>query len=121
MISALLVSAIMSAPWPSLCSAAIALTLFGLGGLVYGGTVIRRARRQTYYKPERADWVWYALLPGSAYAAVAVAALSLGAYPCPALFATGAAALALLLIGIHNAWDTVVHIVVVRLPSEARE
>jgi hypothetical protein len=32
-----------------------------------------------------------------------------------ALFAIGAAALGLLLIGIHNAWDTVTHIVVVRL------
>jgi hypothetical protein len=119
--SALLVAAIMSAPWPSLCSAAIALAVFGLGGLAYGGAVIRRARRQTYYKPERADWMWYALLPGTAYATISIAALCLWTFPCPALFAIGAGALALLLIGIHNAWDTVIHIVVVRLPGEAEE
>ncbi|TGU72360.1 hypothetical protein E4633_08590 [Geomonas terrae] len=116
--SALLLSAIMSAPWPSLCSVAIALALFGLGGLVYKATVIYRARRQTYYQPERADWIWYALLPGIAYVTIAIAAMSLWSYPCPALFATATGALALLLIGIHNAWDTVIHIVVVRLPSE---
>jgi hypothetical protein len=31
----------------------------------------------------------------------------------------GAAALALLLIGMHNTWDTVTHIVVVRLHDDA--
>jgi len=121
LISALLAAAIMSVPWPSLCSAAVVLALFGLGGLVYGGTVIRRARRQTYYQPERSDWVWYALLPGVAYATIAIAALCLWTVPCSALFATAAGTLALLLVGIHNAWDTVIHIVVVRLPGEDEE
>ncbi|MBU5614180.1 hypothetical protein KOL99_14715 [Geomonas sp. Red51] len=119
--SALLVSAIMSAPWPSLCSVGIVLALFGLAGLVYKATVIRRARSQTYYQPEREDWIWYALLPGIAYVTIAIAALLLWTYPCTALFATAAGALALLLIGLHNAWDTVIHIVVVRLPGEAEE
>ncbi|WP_183362068.1 hypothetical protein [Geomonas limicola] len=119
--SALLAAAIMNAPWSSLCAAALVLGLFGLGGLAYEATVIRRARRQTYYKPERADWIWYALLPGIAYATISVAALFLWTYSCPALFAVGAGVLALLLVGIHNAWDTVIHIVVVRLPGEAGE
>jgi hypothetical protein len=34
--------------------------------------------------------------------------------PSPALCATGVASLGLLLIGIHNAWDAVTHMVVVR-------
>src|SRR5512142_2445546 len=48
---ALLVSAVMSAPWESLHSASIALALCGLGGLVYSALIIRRARRQTAYTP----------------------------------------------------------------------
>jgi hypothetical protein len=41
-----------------------------------------------------------------------VAALLRHSLPRPSLFAIAASALALLLIGIHNAWDTVVHVIV---------
>jgi hypothetical protein len=110
--SALLVSAIMSVPWPSLFPTSIALAMCGLGGLAYSAIVIRRARRQTYYKPEWEDWLWYALLPCSIYTIITLAALFLRTTTLLAMFVIGAAALGLLLIGIHNAWDTVTHIVV---------
>jgi hypothetical protein len=110
--AALFVSATMSAPWPSLCPVSAALTLCGLGGLGYGAMVIQRARRQTTYAPVWQDWLWYAALPCSLYAALAVAALLLRTQTQLALFALGGVALGLLLIGIHNAWDTVTHIVV---------
>jgi hypothetical protein len=42
---ALLVSAIMSAPWPSLVLVALTVGMCGLGGMAYGAIVIRRARR----------------------------------------------------------------------------
>lgn len=109
---ALLVSAIMSAPWRSLVPTSVALVLCGVGGIAYGAIVMRRARRQTYYEPVWQDWLWYAVLPCSAYAALALAAAVLRTNTQPALFVIGAAALGLLLIGIHNAWDTVTHIVV---------
>jgi hypothetical protein len=109
---AFLISAIMSAPWPSLPPASAALATCGLGGLAYGVIVIRRARRQTGYKPVWEDWLWYATLPCSAYGAVTLASLFLSAGPRPALFVIGAAALGLLLVGIHNAWDSVTHMVV---------
>ena len=110
--AALVVSALMCAPWPSLQGPSIALTMCGLGGLGYATIVIHRARRQTDYKPVWEDWVWYAVLPYSAYAALAVAALLLRTTTQSAVFVVGAAALALLLIGIHNAWDTVTYVVV---------
>jgi hypothetical protein len=53
--AALLVSAIMSAPWPSLLPASVALALCGIGGLGYGTIVIYHARRQTTHAP-----VWQA-------------------------------------------------------------
>lgn len=109
---ALFVSAIMSAPWPALVDVAVALAMCGLGGLAYGATVIRGVRRQTAYRPVWDDWLWYALLPCSLYAALALTAIFLRTNTPMALFAVGAATLSLLFIGIHNAWDTVTHFIV---------
>jgi hypothetical protein len=119
--SALIVSAIMSVPWPLLFHTSIALAMCGFGGLMYNAIVILRARRQTYYKPDWEDWFWFALLPCSVYATLTMTALLLQTTTLLALYVIGAAALGLLLIGIHNAWDTVTHIVVVRLHNDARE
>ena len=109
---ALIVSAVMSAPWPSLHPVSIALAICGVAGLLYGAIVIRRALRQTTYQPVLEDWIWHAVLPCTTYAAVAVAAAWVRHDATPGLFAVGASALLLLLIGIHNAWDTVTHIVI---------
>jgi len=74
--------------------------------------VVRRARRQKGYKPVLEDWVWHTILPAIAYSALLAAATILGRRAAPALFVVGAAALLLLFVGIHNAWDTVVFITV---------
>jgi hypothetical protein len=110
--AALMVSAMMIVPWPSLSLASVALATCGLGGLGYGAIVVVRALRQTGYKPVWEDWLWYATLPCSIYAALAFAALSLEATTRLSLFMIGGAALGLLLVAIHNAWDTVTHIVI---------
>lgn len=109
---ALLVSAIMSAPWPSLGILSIVLALCGAGGLAYGAIVVKRARRQTTYEPVLEDWIWYTVLPCICYAALTMTACFLRAGSRAALFVIGAAALGLLLIGIHNALDSVTHIVI---------
>ena len=109
---ALLVSAIMSAPWRSLAALSLAMALGGLAGLAYCGVVVRRARRQTDYKPVLEDWIWYAALPCVVYAALLGTAVWLRFDVGGGLAGIGAAALGLLVIGIHNAWDTVTHIVV---------
>jgi hypothetical protein len=109
--AALLVSAIMSAPWPSILPVSVALALTGLGGLMYGATVIRRAHRQTTYAPVWQDWIWYAIVPCGLYAALALAAPFLRTTQVP-LFVVAGTALGLLLLGIRNAWDTVTHLVV---------
>jgi predicted benzoate:H+ symporter BenE len=51
-------------------------------------------------------------LPWSTYVALALAAPFLCTITQLALFGIGGAALGLLLLGIHNAWDTVTYIVV---------
>jgi len=108
---ALVVSAIMSAPWPSLGSVSIALGICGIGGLTYSTIVIRRALRQTDYEPVWQDWLWYMALPCVAYAALVFDAALLRGHNPITLFLAAAVALGLLLIGIHNAWDSVMHIV----------
>ena len=106
----LLISAILSAPWPGLSGAAISVGISGAFGIVYSLIVARRARRTTNYKPVLEDWIWHAALPFIAYVIVFVAAALLTRRHVPALFAIGASALLLLFIGIHNAWDTVTYV-----------
>jgi len=109
---ALIVAAIMSAPWPSLFPASIALTVCGIDGLIYCGIVVRRARRQTTYQPVVEDWIWYLILPCASYGALALSVVFFMRRSSQVeLFVVGAAALSLLVIGIHNAWDSITHIV----------
>jgi hypothetical protein len=108
---ALIVSAIMSAPWASELPAAIVMSVCGLIGLLYCAIVVRRAQRQTVYKPVWEDWLWYGVLPVATYAALAASAILLFTHIEHSLFVIAGAALALLIIGIHNAWDSITHIV----------
>jgi len=110
----LLLAAIVVAPWPQPSGAAIAIAAFGIAGTVYMLIVLRRARRQTDYRPVVEDWLFHAALPLAAYAGVLVAALMLLRATTVSLFVVGAASTLLLFVGIHNAWDTVTWIVIMR-------
>jgi hypothetical protein len=118
MASTLILSGLMTAPWPSLFPVSMALALCGLGGLAYTATVTHRARRQDTYTPVLEDWVWHFIVPGGVYAAVAVAALLMHGRPRAALFLVGGATIGLLLVGIHNAWDTVTFVVAGGIPAD---
>jgi hypothetical protein len=109
--AALLVAAILSAPWQALWLAGLLLGLCGLGGVTYAAIVVRRARRQTGYQPVLEDWLWHAVFPLVSYTALVVAALLLLGNPVLALFVIGAVTVLLLFIGIHNAWDAVTYVV----------
>jgi hypothetical protein len=107
-------SAILSAPWDGICPAAVVWGLVGLSGVVYAFIVIRRMRAQAAYQPEFEDWLFHVLLPMSAYLTLAVSAFATGSRPHEALFGVGVAALLLLFVGIHNAWDAVTYHVFAR-------
>ena len=115
----LVLATILTAPWPAMPSMRLALGAFGIAGTVYMCIVLRRARVQSDYKPVAEDWLFHTALPLAAYVAVLVAAFGLPRRITPFLFVIGAAAVLLLIIGIHNAWDTVTYVVVTRW--EARE
>ena len=119
--SVLLVSAIVSAPWPALTHLAVLLGLCGLGGLGYGAIVVRRVRRETAYQLVFEDWLWYVAFPFVPYTALVVTAIMLPGNPEPALFVIGGAMVLLLFIGIRNAWDGVTYIAVEIAESASQE
>ena len=110
----LLISAIASAPWQALSQAGIALAACGVAGSGYTLLVIRHARRQTDYSPVFEDWLWHTVLPLIAYLSLLTASIVLRRDAARSLFAIGAAAILLLFVGIHNAWDAATYMVLDR-------
>lgn len=117
----LTVSAVLSAPWPSLHAASYPLVGIGIGGALYTLLVIRRARRQTNYQAVAEDWLWHAVLPLLSYVVLLGAALCLLHHPVTALFLIAGAALLLIFVGIHNAWDTVAYLAVQQRARETHD
>ena len=110
----LLLSAMLSAPWNGIVVVAILWGLTGFAGVVYIAIVVRRMRLQHVYHAVFEDWLFHVLLPLAAYIMLAVSAGLAYWHARTSLFVVGAAALLLLFIGIHNAWDTVMYHVFVR-------
>ena len=112
--AALLVASILSAPWSAMRNAGVAIAAFGGLGVVYSAVVIGRAHRQQGYKPVFEDWLWHTILPLLSYSTLFVTGATLNWSSADALFVVGAAVLLLVFIGIHNAWDTVMYVVLER-------
>ncbi len=108
--AALLVSAIMTAPWNAMFDAGVCLAVFGAAGFSYALLVVRHAKRQTGYAADAEDWFWYAALPLIAYSALLAAGILLCFNKTSSLFLIAVTTLVFLFTGIHNAWDTVTYI-----------
>jgi hypothetical protein len=117
--SALLLAALLEAPWRAIIAPAALCEIVGLGGVAYAGIVTRRMRRQGAYQPEFEDWLFHALLPLFAYAILAVSAFAAPSETRDALFGIGAATLLLLFVGIHNAWDSIAYHVYAQAKRDA--
>jgi len=115
----LLLSAFVAAPWRKVDVVEDLWGALGLAGVIYAVIVARRMRIQTAYKPEFEDWLFHALLPFAAYATLVGSAYGSRLNLEKALFGVGAAALLLLFIGIHNAWDAVTYHVTVVKPQQS--
>jgi hypothetical protein len=118
--TALVVSAIMSAPWHAFSGVALSVGICAAAGVVYALMVFKHAKRQTGYAPDTEDWLWYAVFPLLPYVALIAAALLLVWHRGLSLAMIAVIALVLLLVGIHNAWDAVTYIAVVHR-QKARE
>ena len=117
----LLLSALVRIPWDSIGAAAIAWGTVGLCGTLYAAFIVWRMHTQKVYVPVFEDWLFHALLPLLSYAALGIAALTALVYTQDALFGVGGAALLLLFIGIHNAWDAVAYHVIVHRAGDGSQ
>src|SRR5882672_6672197 len=106
----LLLSAVLRVPWQAVTPVAALWGLVGVSGAVYTGIVARRMRK-TAYQPVSEDWLFHVVLPLAAYAILALSAFAALSHTHEALFGVGTAALLLLFIGIHNAWDAIAYYV----------
>ena len=112
--AALLIAAFMTAPWPGLPQLGCCLTLCALLGLAYSIRVLYHARSARSYTPDAEDWIWYLLLPFAGYAGLVAGGILLWMVQIWALRIPAVVGLLFLVIGIHNAWDTVTYLVVHR-------
>ncbi len=115
----LVLSAVLSAPWPTFVGPTWVLAIAGAIGLIYVGIVTVRAARPSVYKPVFEDWMFHNILPGIAYALLFAGGLLLMKSTTIALFMIATMAVILLLVGIHNAWDTVTFIVIGDMQSSS--
>ena len=109
--AALLLSALLRAPWHAITPVAALWGFTGFSGVAYALIVARRMRKQLAYRPDLEDWLFYVLLPLAAYAMLAASAFAVSSHTREALFCVGASALFLLFIGIRNAWDSIAYLV----------
>jgi hypothetical protein len=115
--AALLLSAVLVAPWHEMGLPAFASSAIGVAGSLYILVTAWRMRRQTLYRPDLSDWIFYVAAPLAAYAALAGSAYAAASGTNHALFGVGAAALLLMFAGIRNAWDSVTYHVFVQRPA----
>jgi hypothetical protein len=114
----LVIAGLLSAPWHTAHWPAILLAALAVAGIGYLCLVIRAARAQQAYHLVAEDIVWHWVLPLIAHVTlVAAAAWRLNG---DALFAVGGATLLLLLVGIHNAWDSATFITTIRKEDRPR-
>lgn len=112
---ALVVSAVICAPWPDDRGVRLTLGVIGAGAVAYSVIVFGRTRNQTVYKPELSDWTWHVALPLAAYATLFVGAIFFDSHRAWPEFAIAATTLLLICIAIHNAWDTVTYLTIAAL------
>src|SRR4051812_39570413 len=107
--AALLLSGIMSAPWPAMSNVDVCLASCGFAGLLYSVRIVSHARKGKY-SPDTGDWIWYVAAPVLAYLALITSAFLFWLNLKWSLFVVGAVSLTFLFLGIHNSWDTVTYL-----------
>jgi len=105
----LFLAGILTMPWRGSSVVEVCWGALGVAGIVYELITIRRMRLQTIYIPVFEDWIFHAVFPSAAYVTLAASAYAAREHARGATFAIAAAALLLLLVGIHNAWDAVTY------------
>ncbi|HXO64604.1 MAG TPA: hypothetical protein VN882_07885 [Steroidobacteraceae bacterium] len=105
----LTLAAFVSMPHQRLLTLSLGFAVGGLAGVLYSSRVAARMPRiGSEYVAVREDWIFNVILPLAVYAGLLVSAVTIWRWPEPSLYAVAALSLAMLLIGIRNAWDVAV-------------
>jgi len=104
--SVLVLSAVLAMPGHSAGSIRGSLVGISLVLLAYMAVTMIRSWRQDVYTPDLEDRIWHFLLPAVAYAGLLVSGLRVTSSPGVSLHLVAIAVLVLLVVAIHNAWDS---------------
>jgi hypothetical protein len=105
----LALSAFLSMPHPSILALSIGFAVASVIGLIWSAVIVASMPKNSGdYQPVWEDWLWNVILPVLAYLLMLAAAFITWHHTAAALYTVAASTLALLFIGIHNAWDIAV-------------
>lgn len=103
-------AAFMNMPHPHLPTLSAVFVLAGTAGVVYSAVIAAHMPRiGSVYTAVLEDWIWNVILPIIIYTALVAAGFLIWRSQAAALYGVAALSLALLFVGIHNAWDIAVY------------
>lgn len=112
----LLIASLMSMPGHSVLSLTLCIGGCAAAGLTSSGRAGLRMKKVAGYTPETEDWAFHVILPLASYGVLLVSAFLIGTAQEFALILVAIGVLALIFIGIHNAWDVAVFLVTQHAP-----
>lgn len=110
--TALLVSALLLAPWPNLHIPFAIVGAAGIGGAIYMAQLVARTRKLEEYRADLEDWIWYNVLPLIAYGLLAAGGFTVFGTLHTAMYFVAADVLLLIFIAMRNSWDIVTFLAV---------
>jgi hypothetical protein len=111
----LALAAFLSMPHQSILALSLGFAAIAAFGLIWSVVIVRNMPKTgSDYVPVAEDWIWNVVLPGLVYLLMLAMAFVLWHHVAAALYGIAAASLALLFIGIHNAWDIAVWMTLTR-------
>jgi hypothetical protein len=111
----LALAAFLSMPHQSILALSLGFAAIAAFGLIWSVVIVRNMPKPgSEYVPVAEDWIWNVVLPGLVYLLMLAMAFVLWHHVAGALYGIAAASLALLFIGIHNAWDIAVWMTITR-------
>lgn len=119
--SVLWIASVLSIPGHTALSLSISLVVTATVLTIYSVmTLYRMHSNRGLYVPALQDWIWNAGFPLLCCLSFLVAGLAIFQRPVASMYIVGVATLAMLFIGVHNAWDLAVWITAER-PGKQRE
>jgi hypothetical protein len=108
-------AAFMNLPHPAVLALSTVFLLAGVAGVAYSAVIgAHMPGPGAFYVAVREDWIWNVIVPSIIYTALIVAGVLIWRWQTAALYMVAALSLALLFVGIRNAWDIAVFMTLLR-------